>query len=265
MPDWKFYVTSLVAVFLALGIGILIGSMLIGDEAVLSQQSNMLAQLEADLLSLKETNSRLRAELQQSHRELERARSVASQILPRLLDRKLEGRAVAVVGADKDLISDLRTWLANSGAVVSVATLQSGQVPWSELAAQLGLAPETLPERLSPLLGRYLGQALIGENRVPDSILESADHRGWWVQELAAVPAEILVIVDPGQTNRQSLGRTILVSLARYWHDHRGPVVATGRGDERSLAPYRRAEAITVEEGTDPWSRAELIATLAAL
>jgi hypothetical protein len=265
VPDWKFYVTSLAAVFLALGIGILMGSMLIGDEAVLSQQSNMLAQLEADLLSFKEANSHLRLQLEQSRRDLERARAVASQVLPRFVSRQLEGRAVAVVGAGQAPSSDIKTWLANAGAAVSFAAFDATRVPWAELAPQFGLGPGTPPERLLPVLGEYLGRSLAGDRTLPSFLLESAARLGWWFQEPAPAPPKILVILDPGETNNQSLERSFLVSLARYWHDHRGPVVATGPGDERSLTPYKRTRAITIEAAQDPWSQAELIATLAAL
>ena len=51
--DFRYHIASLAAVFLALGLGILIGSSLLSDEKLYEQQGKLVDRLEADLASLR--------------------------------------------------------------------------------------------------------------------------------------------------------------------------------------------------------------------
>jgi hypothetical protein len=263
VPDWKYYVTSLVAVFLALGIGILIGSMVVGSEAVLSQQSGMLARLEADLLSLKEDNTRLRQETEQARQALERARILAAEVLPSLLDGRLRGAAVTVVAGVEDRSPELEETLRRSGALLSCAFLDCSRISWPEIARRLGASAGSPPERLARMLGEQVGRALTGELSAGD-LLEWGRAQGWWSPEGQDLSGGALVILEDDEATAKSPRRQLLLSLAGYWHRYGGPVVAATPSEARTLVAYHRQGATTVGHVQEPWGRAAVVAALLA-
>lgn len=60
--DLKYHLTTIIAIFLALGIGILIGSAMIGDDGMVREQQLLIVQIEKDLNSLRTQNSQYRAQ-----------------------------------------------------------------------------------------------------------------------------------------------------------------------------------------------------------
>lgn len=60
--DLKYHLSTIIAIFLALGIGILIGSAMIGDDGMVREQQHLIVQIEKDLNSLRSQNSQYRAQ-----------------------------------------------------------------------------------------------------------------------------------------------------------------------------------------------------------
>jgi hypothetical protein len=90
MFDFRYHALSLVAVFLALGIGILLG-VTIGDSLVSDAERNIRNSLRGDVVEARDDAERARE-------ELERRDELIADALPILADARLRGRAVAVVG-----------------------------------------------------------------------------------------------------------------------------------------------------------------------
>lgn len=61
--SYKYHLVSLAAVFLALAAGILIGSNLVGSEAIVQQQNSLVTRLEQDFKKLRLENDELHAQL----------------------------------------------------------------------------------------------------------------------------------------------------------------------------------------------------------
>lgn len=96
MIDFKYHITSLVAVFLALGIGILVGSTMVGGDVLVEQQKIMVDQLEEDFRTFREQNRILREEVI-SYRSLsETYQAYAREIMPALVMGKLTGVKLAL-------------------------------------------------------------------------------------------------------------------------------------------------------------------------
>jgi len=126
--DIRYHTVSLVAVFLALGLGILIGTIVVQDPDLLRAQDALIQKLSSDLEALDAQNEQSRAQmakLEQSKRELE---AFAEEVLPLLVANRLFGRHIAVVGTQdpalQGVIERVKGVLAGSGASVRIVLLK---------------------------------------------------------------------------------------------------------------------------------------------
>src|SRR5205823_935336 len=115
--NFRYHLVSLIAVFLALAIGIVAGSTVI-KESILDQTQQNLDQAEKNLKQIEDTNAALQAELDQLKSRddaLQRA-GVAD-----LLDGRLAGMSVLFVkvdGVDDNVATALRRSFDGAGATV---------------------------------------------------------------------------------------------------------------------------------------------------
>src|SRR5437899_100775 len=111
MVNFRFHVISLVAVFLALGVGVLMGSTAI-DQATVKGLKNNLA-------SYKHRSEAERQRANQLSDELSHWDKFAEQARDQLLPGRLAGvpvLVVAVQGVAHDRVTDIHTWLGQSEA-----------------------------------------------------------------------------------------------------------------------------------------------------
>lgn len=111
MVNFRFHLVSLVAVFLALGIGILMGSTVI-DQATVRQ-------LERNIDAFRSQRDDARALAAQRRAELDLWGRFAEQARPELFAGRLTGVRVMVVameGAGSDIVDGVHDWLTQAGA-----------------------------------------------------------------------------------------------------------------------------------------------------
>jgi len=125
--DFKYHVASLIAVFLALAVGIFIGTSLGYDsnvgEVILKQQKQLTQGIEKRLDELKQKNDQLEA----LNEELEVTNKVLKQYqeetLPALVKDKLTGKKVAIIVTGYyGLNEDVKNVLKTSGAEITSIT-----------------------------------------------------------------------------------------------------------------------------------------------
>jgi len=165
MIDFRYHLVSLIAVFLALALGILLGAgplnQTIGD------------QLTGQVEDLREDRDRLRAELDLATLQLERRDEYLDAVAAETLGSRLEGRAVAVIvlpDANADDVADVRQRLTQAAATITaeVTITQAWTDPdaatfRSSFAGQLASYLEPPAGSADPtdiVLGIALGQAL---------------------------------------------------------------------------------------------------------
>lgn len=115
MINFRYHVVSIVAVFLALGIGIIMGTSVI-DRAVVDRLERQQDSLSKNVDDVRAENNRLRGELRA---ERDASRELAEQGSERLLDGALEGVPVLLVGArgaEADGLDDFMALLARAKA-----------------------------------------------------------------------------------------------------------------------------------------------------
>lgn len=163
MLDFRYHALSLVAVFLALGIGIVLGSSL-GDTVVSQANRDIANSLRGDLSRARRDASAAHAAIAQRERALEAA-------FPRIADTRLAGQAVAVVasGALPDGVqSGVRDAVRSAGGTVATVAQLRSPPDIAQLGQAVGPRFASLrsdDRRLRPL-GRRLGQALVAGGKL---------------------------------------------------------------------------------------------------
>lgn len=158
--DLRYHITSLVAVFLALGLGIVIGSSLLGDDKLFEQQRKLVDRLEGDLAGLRQDKKKLEGQMQELENQLKREQNFNQAVLPLLTRDKLAGQRVAIIQATSTTatseLSELATCLKQAGAqVLSTTSLLRYSGDEEKLAKALGTEEGTFEE-----LTDYLAQSL---------------------------------------------------------------------------------------------------------
>jgi hypothetical protein len=129
----RYHIVSLVAVFLALALGIVVGSTVLQEGTV-----SVLRATSDQVREQSERNSRENVALRQ---ELSRLQSFGATVLPGLVQDRLEGRSVVIVDTDKvdsGLRDNVRKVLEDAGARVD------GQITFADERLALGAEADRL-------------------------------------------------------------------------------------------------------------------------
>lgn len=189
--DIRYHIASLVAVFLALGLGILIGSALLGNDALVSEQEKMISRLEKEFDRMKMEQKNKDELVREKDGLLEIEQRFGKTVLPILINGKLADRRIAIVrsndSSEFQLSKDLSNILKSAGANVSViATIKkwpnlSDPVEKQATAEVFGLNPtkanwleelftaiveELTSGRTSPLLTALQNQEYLAMNNI---------------------------------------------------------------------------------------------------
>lgn len=160
MIDFRYHLVSIVAVFLALGIGVLMGSAVLGE--------NLVDSLRGDLEGISARNEELRRETTELRARLEADEEFARAVKPALISGALTSESVVLIsidGADGDLLAASREAIEEAGGTVTTAITVldklafEGEPEADQLALLLG-SVDTEPARLRTRLGREMGVRL---------------------------------------------------------------------------------------------------------
>lgn len=166
MISWRYHLISIVAVFLALGLGVLAGTTVLNDNLVKSLKDRT-GTLEGYL-----SDTRKRADELQS--QLNTMNAFADQAMPYVVGSKLANQDVVVVtqdGVDGRAIAETRKALDMAGARVlttlTVHPLLAAGTPGAQqdLAALLGMPQGSTPEELDATAAQTLAERLAKDPR----------------------------------------------------------------------------------------------------
>jgi hypothetical protein len=112
--NFRYHLVSLTAVFLALTVGLILGTAALNGPAIEAFERN--------IESLRSSNEQLRAQLDEQEKLIEDEQAFAAEIAPAYLANQLTGRSILVValpGADTSVVDSAVEMLGYSGATVS--------------------------------------------------------------------------------------------------------------------------------------------------
>jgi hypothetical protein len=156
--DFRYHALSLVAVFLALAIGILLGAT-IGDSLVSEAGKGLSSSLHSDVVNA-------RNDARQAHAELNQRDKIISDAFPTVVQGVLTGQRVAVVGTGS-LPSSVESEIRQSvevagGAIDSVSTFDiPSQLDDLETAAQSRTPSAGTDPELVKQFGKRIGRSLV--------------------------------------------------------------------------------------------------------
>jgi hypothetical protein len=117
--DPRFYALSLTAVFLALGIGLLIGTALPGGEGLDRQQEQIVEELEQSFRDLRSTTLAQSREMDRMSRALEAQEALGQAVLETLVSGALEGQRILILEVGHRAPEAISRALQAAGASVS--------------------------------------------------------------------------------------------------------------------------------------------------
>jgi hypothetical protein len=113
MIDFRYHLISIIAVFLALGLGILMGSVVLDDRFV--------EHLNDQVQAFDRRNDQLQEQIDALESQVEASQDYALQSAPWLLQDRLQGRNVVLIqleGIDGETVSEMRSSIESAGGAV---------------------------------------------------------------------------------------------------------------------------------------------------
>jgi len=126
MPNMKFYVISIVSIFLALAIGIYIGFTLDAQNFLVEQKEDIASKLEEKFDYLRSENVDLKKDIDEMEIENSQYETFGNIVYPEVIKNKLSGMKVAIIETNDEYIySGVGKTLEMAGAnVVNITTLK---------------------------------------------------------------------------------------------------------------------------------------------
>lgn len=123
----KYHLASLVAVFLALGLGMLIGCAVPWEDSLAKSQQQLTSRLESQLDILKKNNNSLKARIGSLEMQNSLQDKFEKQVLPALISGRLKNRNIAVIDLNGFSVPvELTETLKSAGAGIQSVTLLGG-------------------------------------------------------------------------------------------------------------------------------------------
>lgn len=138
MYNLRYHIASLVAVFLALAIGMLLGTIVVERGVLDTQRNTLVKSLQTDFTGLKKENDELR-------RDRDREHAFASDALPVLVEGALAGKSVLVItnAGRNDALPVTRDTLRDAGASAVLVTFKSKDFGMSSESVQKAVSAVT--------------------------------------------------------------------------------------------------------------------------
>ncbi|HHT02426.1 MAG TPA: copper transporter [Firmicutes bacterium] len=125
----RYLIISFAAIFMALGIGLLVGMSLANDGTLVQRQEALISSLEADFVLLQGELANLRNELRRANLRASAADTFAQAVNEYLASDRLQGYRVAIVQTDSQIQRALVGTLKQAGAQVLAVVQFSAVLP----------------------------------------------------------------------------------------------------------------------------------------
>ncbi|MBA2273917.1 MAG: copper transporter [Actinobacteria bacterium] len=211
MIDFRYHLISLVAVFLALGLGILLGSAVLGE--------NFTSRLRRAVEDVERSNDRLREANAEMGRRIESDNLFAQQAEPVLVGGSLSGQEVVVfelAGSDDALLTGVREAVETAGGSISSTVAltdrfaledDQSRIDLGRIAGTAPTDPEGLRVEAAALIGSRAAEAgapgriLAGDRRL-ERLIEQLETLGFVEVNREGgddlIPEEALFVVAGG-------------------------------------------------------------------
>lgn len=135
--NFRYHIFTITAIFAALGIGILIGSSIIGNEGLLEEQQRIVREISNDIDRMKDENTRLLKSISSLEANLDYKKKIEEQLYPLLLEDKMEGRRFFLLynNVSEEKLNELVYYLKLMN--INFDFIQFDKDKWSEIFPEL--------------------------------------------------------------------------------------------------------------------------------
>lgn len=264
--DIRYHIITLVAVFLMLGLGILIGTTMVGSDAIVKQQGQIADRLEKQLDGLRSENQKVQERIESVEAENNILHVFAEEVVPFAVAGRLQGLRVGVFEtggpAPQEMLNELKTAGAEVEPIVTVVNGLDISGSVETLKRDFGW-PEKKPEELTARLAREIGRAVAtGQNpRLLDYLQEEGLIR---VTGSYSKPINVAVLVggaEGAEVDRVTrVDLNLIEGIQIEGVEVAGVEESTGSGN--SIKEYQKRKISTVDDIDTPWGRVALILAL---
>lgn len=222
--DLRYHIASLVAVFLALGIGILIGSTVLGNDTLARQQKQLTDKLMVQMEQLRQKNETVQARANALEIDNNTQKQFEKQVLPVLVQGRLAGYHLAIIetnsyGFPDDLIATLRQAGASVESITTVLNGFSLGKQKETIQSRLGWGNLTEEQLITRLAGEIARGVVKGDNQQVLNILVESDlikTTGKY-----GIPLNGVIIIGGSQDRDMVRPQTVDLPMIDYFLSHK--------------------------------------------
>lgn len=254
--DSRTFVISVVAIFFALAVGILIGSTVLTGDLLIEKQREIVTRLETDFERIRAENRISAAAMRGLRDELNTARRFERTVLPALIKGRLERKVVAVIETTGgQLYPDMLRALQTAGAdIVSVTTVEGRFQPRDREGE------EALRRALSIKGGSLNALMSAAASRLAEGLLNSEEAS--FVDLLAELelirtfgkygePPDAVVVLGGTWPGKSGNPRTVDIPIIRTLTSHGILVVGAEGSQVDSFVPIYQRQGIPTVDNVD--------------
>lgn len=229
MFDIRAYIATLIAVFLSLGIGILLGTVIIDKGSIAKQQKALLENIRTDIKGALEDNRALKS-------ELKRKENFEKEIFPVVTQNKLNGKNVVVLSSfdcDPQILKSVNSALQSAGGqLTSIAISEDALKGSPEIQENMRTITSSSKEKnWNEYFSKSLSQAIALPQTPPS--LEQLKKVGaiTLTPEPKSIAASAIIVISekdsdkidelykPIVDNLKQYGLSVVVAQASYVED----------------------------------------------
>ena len=237
MVDLRYHITSLVAVFLALGIGMIIGSTVVGSEGLVMEQQVLIDRLEDDFYRLRQQNSDYKEKVAQLENINLDYHLFMENIYPLVVKDKLKEQQLLVIKTgDFPELDRLKEGLEAAGAMVkTVIDINREREGYGQIAAANGKTENTWVNISKSVVNSFL-------DPLDDNILTTLVDEGFLniTGSIDYIP-DAVILAGGTTAGKPNLVQQIDRSFVEFWRDRDIPVfgVEFVEADASYIQDYR--------------------------
>ena len=130
MINIKYYVFLMIGIFLALGLGMMIGITLENEDIIQNQQTQIAKQIEDRFIALRSETDKLKDNLEGIENQRDQLQMLSNMLLKETVQHKLSGLNITLISFDKEApIKELLDFLPLTGAYVQSNIFLSNLIP----------------------------------------------------------------------------------------------------------------------------------------
>ena len=118
--SFKYHIFTITAIFAALGIGILIGTSLLGNEVLINEQKELINNIDHDITKISNENTVLKNDIQSLRSEVSYRKDIEKQMLSMLSVNKMSDKKYTLITSNKHELKELKEIMAVTGAELDI-------------------------------------------------------------------------------------------------------------------------------------------------